>query len=227
MKKKILIIGNNEGLPGVKVDMQNYKTFFKSQNGGEWYDDEIIEKLNPGKEEILTLLDKLKQQQLDYLVVIFSGHGGQGRETVLELNGSDYLSESRLHDLAVRQLNIFDCCRAFSPALLEGARNRLELKARSYFSTREKFERRISEAIPQMARLYACKEGEVAQDTSEGGAYSKNLIYAAISNVEYTTVGVAHMRAAEQTSAVYGNQHPEAILPRCLSGQELIIGVRP
>jgi hypothetical protein len=227
MKKKILIIGNNEGLPGVKVDMQNYKTFFISQNGGEWRDDEIFEELNPTRDHILTLLDKLKQQQLDYLIVVFSGHGGQGRETVLELNGSEYLSESRLHDLAVKQLNIFDCCRAFSPALLEGVRNKIEKKAMSYFSTRERYEKRISQAIPQMARLYACKEGEVAQDTSEGGAYSKNLIYAAIGNVEYTTVGVAHQRAAEQTSAVYGNQHPDAILPRCLSGQELIIGIKP
>jgi len=221
------MIGNNEGLPGVKVDMQNYRTFFLSQNGGEWREEEIMEWLNPDKEDLVSELEKIKADQLDYLIISFSGHGGQGRELVMELNGSDYLSESRLHNLATRQLNIFDCCRAYSPFLLEGVKNRLELKAQSIYRTREKYERRILQAAPQMVRLYACKEGEVAHDTSEGGAYSKNLILAAIGSSEYTTVGAAHMRAAEQTVASHFDQHPEADIPRLLTGQDLILGIRP
>lgn len=228
MQKRILIIGNDDGLPGVKVDMQKYKSFFKSSNGGTWNDNEIIEKLNPSHEDIVSQLERLKNMQLDYLIVVFSGHGGQLRETVLELNdNNEHLAESRLENLAVRQLNIFDCCRAYPSTLTESVRNKLEFKAYSVKSTRERYEKRILEAIPQFIRLYACAIGEKAHDTSEGGAYSKNLIDSSISTNEFTTVGTAHVQAADLTSKEFRDQNPSADLPRCLSFQQLVIGIRP
>jgi hypothetical protein len=228
MQKRILIIGNSSGLPGVKVDVQNYKVFFKSAYGGNWYESEIIEKLNPTKDDILSELNSLKNMNLDYLIVVFSGHGGQARDTVLELNDKpEYLSEERFSGLAVRQLLIYDCCRTFSASLLESIKNRLEQKAYSSTSTKERYERRILQAVPQTVSLYACAIGETAHDTSSGGAYSKALIDGAIGTAEFTAVGVAHMRAAEQTTREFPDQHPDAVLPRCLSTETLILGIKP
>ena len=41
MRKHILIIGNNNGLPGVNIDCENYRKFFMSYIGGCWHEDEI------------------------------------------------------------------------------------------------------------------------------------------------------------------------------------------
>lgn len=229
MNKKIVIIGNNEGLPGVKVDIENYKRFFKSSYGGDWYDSEIIEKLNVSKSELTTLLTNLKSESLNYLIVIFSGHGGQERETILELNSKgECIPESELKNLAYRQLNIFDCCRCYSQSLMESVTNEMRVKLFSIRNTRERYEKRIMDAIHQQVSLYACSIGEYANDTAKGGAYSKNLINSAISDTnEYTLVGTAHEAASNLTTIEFGKQHPEAVLPRCLSSQQLIIGIKP
>lgn len=229
MNKRILIIGNNEGLPGVKVDIENYKRFFKSSYGGDWYDSEIIEKLNTSKSDLTTLLTRLKAESLNYLIIIFSGHGGQERETVLELNSTgECISESELKNLAYRQLTIFDCCRCYSQSLMESVTNEMKVKLFAVRNTREKYETRIMEAIHQQASLYACSIGEYANDTAKGGAYSKNLINSSISDAnEFTLVGTAHETASTLTRMEFRNQNPEAVLPRCLSSQQLIIGIKP
>lgn len=229
MKKRVLIIGNNNGLPGVKVDMENYKKFFKSNYGGEWNDGEIIEKLNSSKADIEWEITLLKIMKLDYLIVIFSGHGGQMRETMLELNDKgELISESELREISIRQLNIYDCCRCYPQTVLESVRNEMTLKLYSYQGTRAKFEKRIMEAIPQQVSLYACSKGEYANDTSKGGAYSKNLISCSVSTTsEYTLVGSAHDTASILTTAEFNKQHPESIIPRCFSSQQLIIGIKP
>ena len=73
---------------------------------------EIIEKLNVSKVGLTAEFSKLKIQTLDYLIVIFSGNGGQAREALFELNScGEFVAESALKNLANRQLNIFDCCQ--------------------------------------------------------------------------------------------------------------------
>lgn len=228
MQKRILIIGNDDGLPGVKVDFENYKRFFKSNYGGEWSDVEIIEKLNVSKADLLTQLISLKAMKLDYLIVVFSGHGGQERETMLELNSKgECIAESDLKNLAHRQLNIYDCCRSYPQLLLDSVRSEMKLKLYSFISTRLKFEKRIMEASHQQVCLYACSIGEVANDTSKGGAYSKNLINCSISDTnEYTLVGTAHEAASILTTVEFSKQHPDSVIPRYFTSQQLIIGVK-
>ena len=41
MKKKILMIGNTDGLPGVPVDVFSYHSFFANPIGGHWCCEEI------------------------------------------------------------------------------------------------------------------------------------------------------------------------------------------
>ena len=228
MNKKILLIGNDGGLPGVKVDLENYKNYFKSNRGGKWYDSEFLKKINPRKDSLIASLDELKTEDLDYLIVIFSGHGGQKRETVLELNqASECLSETRFHGIAKRQLTILDCCRAYSEAVEESLSDMLLRSARDGDNIRQRFEQRILSASEQQVKLYACSVGEFAYDTPEGGAYSKNLIKAAVQdNSDFIYVGQTHVSAAEETTREFDGQHPEAIQPRLLSTQQLIFGIK-
>lgn len=235
MKKHILIIGNNEGLPGVKIDIENYNQFFMSPFGGNWFPNEINVKLNPTKSELSAELNRLKGMSLDYLIVIFSGHGGQERETILELNPrGETIGESDLKYLATRQLNIFDCCRCYPMSLNESALFKVLSKAFTGINTREKFEKRILQAVPQQVDLYSCSINEISNDTSDGGVYSKYLIQSAKNIVDnFKLIGNAHQEAFDLTMGynlglpIDKQQHPEAVLPRCLSSQQLIISVKP
>ena len=229
MEKRILIIGNTNGLPGVKVDVENYKTFFKSSYGGDWYDSEIIEKINVTKSDLEREVVNLKSKTLDYLVVIFSGHGGQERETILELNANEELiNESSLKNLAHRQLNIFDCCRAFPETLIKSVLNEMQERTFSKTNTRKRYEDRIMQANRQQISLYACAIGEYAHDTSKGGAYSKNFLNRSSDIQEnFKLVSSAHQEASALTSREFPDQHPAGDSLRLLSTQQLIIGIKP
>jgi hypothetical protein len=235
MRKKILIIGNDEGLPGVKMDIRSYQAFFKSAVGGNWYDSEIETQLNPVKRDLLSKLSEFKRISLDYLIVYFSGHGGQERETMLELNrNGELIAASDLIDIASRQLTIYDCCRCYPE--VKQARQLLDEAFAEFsgYNTREKFEKRIMESYPQQIQLYACSVGEYSNDTPNGGVYSQFLLQSA-SNIdsEYKLVGTAHMEATELTVQNNRNlpakqqQHPDSLIPKVLSSRQLIIGINP
>lgn len=228
MNKKILLVGNNDGLPGVKIDLENYKNYFKSKTGGEWREDEIIQKLNPKKDDLINLIDTLKASKLEFLIVIFSGHGGMKRDTVLELNANGELfSESRFKDISKKQVTILDCCRAYLQPLTEAVENMRRVKSfNADSSTRLRFESKIREALPQQIKIYSCAQGECSHDTPKGGAYTKNLLEQAYNDeAEFVYYGRVHVIAAEKTSGEYNDQHPEIILPRLLTSQQLILGI--
>jgi hypothetical protein len=230
MEKRILLIGNNADLPGVKQDFINYQYFFKNKIGGDWYDEEIIQKMNPTKYDLLSTISKLRSDNLDYIVVIYSGHGGQERETVLEINEKgERIDESELKDISKRQLTIYDCCRAYSSMVKLSESTRITAKSFDKIDfTRQLYENRIMESIQQQVNLYACSIGEIANDTSEGGAYSKNLLKAAQSvQYDFMTVGHAHSIAKETTQKEFPRQNPDAILPRCFSERQLILSINP
>jgi hypothetical protein len=235
MRKKILLIGNNNGLEGVNVDFQNYIQFFKSKTGGEWNDGEIITMMNPLKVLLNLQIANLKRENLDYLIVIFSGHGGQERETVLELNNKgESIEESALKYISTRQLNIYDCCRSY-PTKAEAATEKMirlfDSGGKIFYSTRARYEVRIMSSISQQICLYACSIGETAEDTKDGGIYSSSLLQsgAAIqgSTEDYSFVGNTHISAKYIVKAKGYKQNPDAVLPRCLSNQQLIFSINP
>ncbi len=230
MKKKVLLIGNNHGLTGVQKDFVNYKSFFTSAVGGHWFDSEIIERMNPKKIDLKNELSSLKNESLDFLIIMFSGHGGQEREVVLELNeNNETIYESELKNIAPRQITIYDCCRAISPSL-QFSEGRDILKKAVAVSTkiRESYEMRIMQAVHQQVNLYACSIGEYARDTGSGGIYSKNLIIAAKAVVgDFMSVGRAHQIASELTKKEETNQNPDATMIKCRSFEELVISINP
>lgn len=227
MEKRILLFGNTDGLLGVKIDLQNYEDYFKSETGGEWLNTEIIKKINPSKEDLIQTIQELKSKNLDYLIVIFSGHGGMERTTFLEINpDGDLFSESRLENICKRQVTILDCCRAYAQNLSESVKNQRITKSFSISGTRAKFERRILQASEQQIKLYSCAEGECSYDTPEGGMYSKSLLEEAYSDdSEYIYFGRTHDKAAAKTTKKYPNQNPEIIQPRLLTSLQVIFGI--
>lgn len=233
MRKRILIIANNDGLAGVNIDVKNYYQFFRSPVGGNWEGYEIIKKINPQKNELYIELESLKKLDLDYLIIVFSGHGGQKRETVLELNSiGETIYDSELKNIAKRQLNIYDCCRIQIEDLSESLTFSTFLEYTNYQNIREKYEERIMQAIPQQASLYSCSIGEGSWDTSEGGIYSVELIKAAKNiTTEFKSVGSAHVEAADKTLEISKTkgilQHPAEDLLKCMSYQELVISINP
>lgn len=227
MKKKILLIGNNDGLPGVKIDLINYRYYFCSSKGGGWNSDEIIEFINPSKLFIELQIAYLKLLKLDYLIVIFSGHGGMERETVLELNEKgEQINESEFSNIAPKQLTIFDCCRALSKPVYENVNVVKKLSDGGVMSNRKLYEERINQALPQQIKMYSCAIGEYSNDTSRGGVYSKNLLYnALLCSDHFISIGKVHDLTANSIKKDYPDQNPELIIPKLLSHQLLIFGV--
>jgi hypothetical protein len=231
MNKKILLIGNSDGLPGVKKDFVNYESFFMSPIGGNWYNTEIIRMMNPSQQNLRNELKRLQSLKLDYLIVMFSGHGGQAREVVIEINEKEErIYESELVNIAERQITILDCCRVRIAESINLSDSVMMRKAATTeINTRQEYEKRIMQAIPQQVRLFACKVGETAEDTSDGGIYSLKLISAAkYFDTDYLTIGKAHSEATTNTTVSTNyRQHPDSILPKCLSSQDLIISINP
>lgn len=115
------MIANNTGAIGATKDVELYTNFFLSLNGGAWDSSEILGPLvSPSSSELMSTLIALQAEKLDYLVVIFSGHGCLHKNmenTWLCLRGetldaSTCILDSQLLGIAKKQLTILDCCRA-------------------------------------------------------------------------------------------------------------------
>lgn len=237
MKRRALLIGNSNGLGGVKVDIANYVQFLKSDFGGQWFDSEINIKMNPSKIELLRTIQEIKNEKPDYAFVVFSGHGAYSKGTVLEINAQEEsINEIDLKYISSRQVSIFDCCRnVISMPIVEKKSMGGTLNfSDSRTNIRVAYEARILQSIEQQISLYACAINESALDTDEGGMYSKNLLKSAraIYILDFLTIGVVHEKAAEYTKTEAftkekHNQNPTAILPKCISSQQLIFTINP
>lgn len=237
MKRQALLIGNSNGLAGVKLDISNYVKFLTSDFGGRWYQSEIVIKMNPTRKDILNTIATIKNENPDFAFVAFSGHGAYQRATILELNNNEeYIYETELIGISKRQITILDCCRNVveSPLVERFEKGGVIAFSDSQKNIRLKYETRIMQAIEQQNMLYACSVNESSLDTEEGGLYTKNLLGSAkpLYNVSYKLVGETHEEAASKTkTSAWVNhlhrQNPAATLPRCLSSQQLIFGINP
>lgn len=233
MKRKALLIGNTNGLNGVQLDIERFSGFLKSKAGGSWYLSEIETMENPRKIDVALKLKQLRNESLDYFVLLFSGHAGYIRSTVMELNkNGEIIDESEFHDIADRQLNIYDCCRVIMSPIIKKAFDSIGMEAQlaeSIDRTRTIYEERIMQAIPQQAYLYSCAIGESSYDTADGAIYLKELLSATksfSSNAAFLTVGEAHGVARAQTNKKEPKQTPEARLAKCLTQQQLILAMK-
>ena len=195
MKRLAYLLANTNGLPGIKKDIEDFKGFLKSCAGGAWEDDgiEIVERYGKRVNEVEAELASIKLACYDYVIFYYSGHGAWERSTCLYINdGDEYINESETRNLALRQLSIFDCCRATPQSGLESkvatfdeAIDSAEERRRIY---REKFNRLIMEASSQEVRLYACRIGQSAIATGSGSLYTQALLNCAGSMSRFQNV---------------------------------------
>lgn len=238
MKRRALLIGNTNGLPGVKVDLGAVESFLRSRKGGAWLSEEISTVVNPSKTSLNSTISTIKLQKNDLVLVHFSGHGGQERQTILEINAKgEYIFESELIGLATRQISIFDCCRAYPEPLYKSESRTLDSTfgavMESVDNVRERYALRQMQAIPQQVQMYACSKGQSALDTADGGIYTSSILRAASSfgkSDEFKTPGEVHQQASigvtEYARSKRTEQVPEIVVPRCLMAQQLILAIK-
>ena len=78
-----IVIGNSDGLEGVKTDLFEWKKFLTSPKGGAWEHDEIEMIMNPQRSELLSHINELRKTKVyDFAIVVYSGHGGYDRNTI-------------------------------------------------------------------------------------------------------------------------------------------------
>lgn len=241
MKKIALLIGNSNGLEGVKIDLFEWKRFLMSAEGGAWMSSEIETFMNPRRDELLRYINGLRRtHEYDFAIVVYSGHGGYSKGTILEINErEETIMENDLLSIASRQISVFDCCRS----LVDGNESINESQIRGFSNNginakiqaiRNAYNQRIMQAIPQQICLYACRIGETALDTENGALYIQTLLQQARQiprEKAFRTAEEIHQYASELTS-IKGlmkehTQHPTANLPKCLTSQKLILSINP
>lgn len=234
MRKRILLVGNNDGLPGVNIDVKNYYEFFASPIGGAWRKDEICELRNTTRERFRQIIANMRSERLDYFVFVFSGHGGSmRRDTIMELSNNEYVSETEVDGIADKQLSIYDCCRGCVNNLNEqyAIQNKIEVSGELYYYNfcRRFYESKINDADNQHIKLYACRVDETAEDTGNGGVFSHYFIKNArnISSNRIKYVSTAFCEAVSEIKKERYSQNPDSRLPRCLTSQQLIISINP
>ncbi|MCW7498530.1 caspase family protein [Leptospira levettii] len=192
MRRSCLLIGapgsDSKGnfLKGVSIDMHNMRNFLTSETGGAWNNSEILEVINPSISELKIALTKSKLS--DFSLILFSGHGGtstKNKRTYLEINtnGDDFPAEGLINHTS-KELVIVDTCRSyFTPreTQFESVMKALNEKTNLREKYRKVYEKHIEDADPGSLILYACSIGETANDTNEGGIFTKTLIETGLS----------------------------------------------
>lgn len=233
MKRKALLFGNTTAA-GAQNDLLNWAYFLKSGRGGAWWDSEIQILSNPSKAYLQAWLKIIKDGGYDFVLVAYAGHGGWVRSTILEINpNGETIDEVDLKGLAPREILALDCCRGTGAAsqIVDEALEK-SFSADTYSSIRARYDSRMMKALPQQVTLYACSIGESAYCTNDGGYYTKNLLRqsAATSANLFVTINQAHYNAAIETrnevlTKEKRIQNPDIACVRCLTDQQLIIGI--
>ncbi|CAG9217780.1 Caspase domain-containing protein [Paraburkholderia tropica] len=183
LRRRALIIGCPDAqIPGVRDDMENYPTFFKSAAGGGWFSSEITVLESPTVARVKSEIQAL-QTTADYSVVVFAGHGRYSPADgcgMLLLSPGVEIDENELKFGASRRTVIIDACRVLpTNILLDSVRASLEKYAQvgDIQASRRLFDEHLSRCSGGIAMMYGCAIGEGAQEErGKGGYYSAALI---------------------------------------------------
>ena len=122
MKRKALIIYCTDTpsgeLNGPVYDCKNMTAYLTSSLGGAWEPDEIVPLHNPTIRKVRSVIQN-EFQDLDYSMVLFSGHGFINTEDgyqYLEMMDGDTIINI-LKTGAPRQTAIIDACRGYESAI--------------------------------------------------------------------------------------------------------------
>lgn len=249
MKRKALIIVNDDGiLEGISRDIQNITGFLTSLSGGSWHESEIDIIKNPTLHALRIKLATQHLLNLDFCLVFFSGHGGSdGRKTHIQINNQgETIEESSLFGFAKKQINFFDCCRAFSQRLAEASERKFSAEMFdsmgnnliSPIQSRKIYEDLINQAIDQNPIFYSCELKEVSYDSPDGAvyltSYLKNALEYSMYSSEKAKLAIqVHQMATRYVKSLNprpdGDQNPTYVYSRAGSRVEdyLPISINP
>jgi hypothetical protein len=183
MRRVAIILGspfpqNSEGhLRGVSGDVENYKKFLLSSDGGAWREDEIYTGIHIGKSTIPKIQRLCKDADIAY--VIYSGHGFmRSGANYLNINSHESLNLSHLYTSAKRQITIIDACRTNYPyEHFEGiAGFRINFDNTRPDIARASYDSCIQNMPWGKYTMFSCSANESSQDTSDGGRFTVSLL---------------------------------------------------
>ncbi len=178
-RKALIIAAPGKGkyfLEGVLADVNNYKSFLKSGIGGNWFDHEIEQLINPKANDLQI---KLNNTNTDYSFIVFAGHGGYKREDgkdYLEINDDEFFEALRLRTNSKRQTIIVDSCRT-QMALLNSMGKSLTLESGGDSAQkRSLFDAHLMKCEEGIIRIFSTSKDQAAEEDKDGGLFSSSLI---------------------------------------------------
>lgn len=224
MKRFAYLLSNNDGLPGIKKDVSDFRSYLTSCEGGAWNPNEVFERTNLSLSVLRSDLDSIKARDFDYVIFYYSGHGSYARGTRLYINETDdNIDVNEVFGLATRQLSVFDCCRhdpekanEKCAAVCDEAINSSELM---FQWCRKKYDRLVQGVPQQQVALYASQIGEYATATSIGSVYTQSLLscaqtLSATGDLDAVTAHNACSMTVSSIALKHGvAQHPDCNVP--------------
>jgi hypothetical protein len=237
--RRALIIGNpgengaENYCKGVLKDIENYKSFLLSPQGGAWRMEEIITLERPSRQDVLLVLSSIKN--FDYTYVVFSGHGyiqqrTYSHSTMLELGRGEEIDADELKQGANKRTIVLDCCREVYDIFGNKiALNEMALGAETRaFSTRNLdpeqcrfyYNKEIDSCSRGIVVQHSCSPGETSGDNDLYGGYyissvlesasswAQNLISSRDKGYYYKyTVVKSHIEATPKTQNKAGRKN--------------------
>lgn len=224
MKRRALLIGysgydlRGGHLNGVSKDLEKYKHFLMSLKGGAWDNSEIMTIKDESLSYVESKIEQIKKENNDMVFSVFTGHGGYDEKKgcrILEISNDITMSETKLWNLAHRQILILDSCSVLSSKSL--AEDSKIIASFSNFSISKEEARRLYEVYclscpEQQVKLYASEIGTSANDTRNGGAYSYTLLSYLIQQDNYIDIVEAHDKVSEFLAR--SGQYTDKSVPR-------------
>lgn len=214
LRRKALLIGNSvvpPALPGVIKDLEKYKRFLISNNGGAWEENEILISLNEGYNEILQKVRNVSF--VDFSFVLIAGHGEHriinnhsAGETHFWISNNQAIPVSYCFPTTTKSLVLIDVCREIvkvNKAVMDYAESHQMFK--SMGMSREEYRKKYDDAIISnpdgRITLFSCDLNQTAGDNGDGGVFSNNLLHSVSNNRQgnVITIDVAFNFAREKT----------------------------
>lgn len=229
VRRALLIMSQEDDIPGVAIDRENWKNHLRSPAGGAWQDHEFAVCNKPTSTQLSMALSWTSSA--DYTFIAFSGHGSARSETdtVLDINDKDTVSSTKLVTQAARQTLILDCCRKLPQRRFTEARAINSISMDSYKDpelARLRFDQHLRSCDPFRVQLNGCDVDQTAGESdSSGGFYTSALIRAAQATPAGTILGIreAHQAARRAVMERQPSQTPTGSYPR--SGPSFPFGI--
>lgn len=230
MKRKALLIGYSgwdtmdEKLYGVSKDLNNYKKHLLSLEGGAWLEDEIVTLEDTNISTLKRVILSLKLEECDVVFTVYSGHGeydSYNHCRNIWIDAKTKCSERELYSLAAKQILIFDSCSGERETEHTASESRAQILLENKHINkrdlaRKKYEQQCDLCVNQVLKFYAAEKGTYANDTSEGGVYSSEILKVLHNANDDISIYKAHI-IADKLIRTYTEQKPDYDVPRLIN----------